>query len=68
MAWWCGGAVIAISGLWAGFVYFFPPKSDAGDRKSAVTASSGGIAIIGDVSNSTVNAGSPRGATEPKGK
>ena len=29
LSWIGGGAVIAIAGLWAAFVYFFPPKNDA---------------------------------------
>jgi len=69
IAWWGGGAVVVITGLWTAFVYFFPPKSDAGDRKGGVSASSGGIAIGGNVSKSRVNAGSaPHSETEPKGK
>jgi hypothetical protein len=69
IAWWGGGVLIVISGLWTAFVYFFPPKSDTGDRKGDVSASSGGIAIGGNVSNSTVSASSkPVGETEPKGK
>jgi hypothetical protein len=57
IAWWGGGAVIVISGLWAAFVYFFPPKSDVGSGKSGVSASSGGVAVGGNVSGSTITTG-----------
>jgi len=66
IAWWGAGAVIVVSGLWTAFVYFFPPKSDAGDRKSGVSASYGGIAIGGNVSGSTVMTNGMTDSNNPK--
>jgi hypothetical protein len=59
---WLGGLVVAATGLWAAFVYFFPaPKSP--ETKSpeptppSIQANCGGIAIGRDVTGSTITAG-----------
>jgi TIR domain len=56
LAWIGGGAAVVAAGLWAIFVYVFPPKSEtAGD--SSARANCGGVAIGGNVSGSTITAG-----------
>jgi TIR domain len=62
LSWLRGGLVVAATGFWAAFVYFFPaPK--APDAKSpeptppSVQANCGAIAIGGDVTGSTITAG-----------
>jgi hypothetical protein len=62
LGWLGGGLVVAVTGLWVVFVYFFPaPKSP--DAKTSeptppsVEANCGGIAIGRDVSGSTITAG-----------
>jgi hypothetical protein len=61
ISWLGGGAIIAIGGLWALFVYVFPPKppEDRDKPRLAIEATNGGIAIGGNVTNSNVTAGSP---------
>jgi hypothetical protein len=56
-----GGLVVIIGGLWAAFVYFYPPKSDGVSSGTNVSATSGGVAVGGNVTNSTVTAGTPAG-------
>jgi hypothetical protein len=69
IGWVGGGAAVVIAGLWTVFVYFHPPKNDGDDSRRGVTASHGGIAIGGDVTGSTVKAGSnARDDDETKGK
>jgi hypothetical protein len=63
LSWVGGGLVIAATGLWAAFVYFFPvPKSpevkSAEPTPASVQAICGGIAIGGGVTGSTITAGS----------
>jgi hypothetical protein len=53
IAWWGGGIVIVIAGVWAAFVYIFPPKGDGGEGKGDVSASQGGVSVGGAVTNST---------------
>jgi len=62
LSWLGGGLVVAATGLWAAFVYFFPaPKSP--EAKSAeptppsVQADCGGVAIIGPVTGATITGG-----------
>jgi TIR domain len=56
-----GGLVILATGLWAAFVYFFPPVKEAKSPEAtpaSVQANCGGIAIGRDVTGSTIAAGS----------
>jgi hypothetical protein len=62
LGWLGGGLVVAATGLWAAFVYFFPPgkSPEAGPPEPAppsVEANCGGIAIGRDVTGSTITAG-----------
>jgi hypothetical protein len=56
LAWIGGGGVVVVAGLWAIFVYVFPPNRDAVDAAST-RANCGGVAIGGNVSGSTITAG-----------
>jgi TIR domain len=65
LAWIGGGLVVVAAGLWAIFVYVFPPKKDGSD----VQANCGGVAVGGNVSGSTITAGAPMNSncsTKPK--
>lgn len=72
LSWLGGGAVVVIAGLWAAFVYFFPPKKEADSLGPQVTidasvkAGSCGIANTGNISNSPVSCESPPPASGPK--
>jgi hypothetical protein len=62
LGWLGGGLVVAATGLWAAFVYFFPPRSSSEVTSpeatpSTVQANCGGIAIGRDVTGSTITAG-----------
>jgi TIR domain len=62
LGWLGGGLVVAATGLWVAFVYFFPPpKSPEAKSPEAtppsVQANCGGIAIGRDVTGSTITAG-----------
>jgi hypothetical protein len=61
LGWLGGGLVVVTTGLWAAFVYFFPPGKSP-EAKSleppSVQANCGGIAIGRDVTGSTITAGS----------
>jgi hypothetical protein len=63
LGWLGGGLVVAVTGLWAAFVYLFPPGKSS-EAKSpeptppSVQANCGGIAIGRDVTGSTITAGS----------
>src|SRR5262249_37651312 len=57
-----GGLVVAATGLWAAFVYFFPPgkspeSTSLKPTPPSVQANCGGIAIGRDVTGSTITAG-----------
>jgi TIR domain len=56
LAWIGGGVVVVAAGLWAIFVYVFPPNKDASAMNAQ--ANCGGVAIGGNVSGSTITAGS----------
>jgi hypothetical protein len=69
LGWIGGGLVVAATGAWAAFIYFYPlhkppeppaAPAKAETRPSNVEASCGGIAIGGNVSGGTITAGSPR--------
>src|SRR5260370_28555485 len=60
--WLGGGLVVAATGLWAAFVYFFPPgkspeTTSAEPTPPSVQSNCGGIAIGRDVTGSTITAG-----------
>jgi hypothetical protein len=60
LGWLGGGLIVAATGLWAAFVYFFPPVKEAKAPEAApasVQANCGGIAIGRDVTGSTITAG-----------
>src|SRR5262245_35115682 len=56
-----GGLVVAATGLWAVFVYFFPPGTPEATSPEptppSVQANCGGIAIGRDVTGSAITAG-----------
>jgi hypothetical protein len=54
IAWWGGGAVVAIAGLWTAFVYFFPPKPAVGSGGTGMTATNGGVTVDGNVDHSCI--------------
>jgi hypothetical protein len=63
LGWLGGGLVVVATGLWAAFVYFFPPQRASETKASeptppGVQANCGGIAIGRDVTGSTITAGS----------
>jgi hypothetical protein len=61
LGWLGGGLVVAATGLWVAFVYFFPPakspEAKSPQSSPAVKADRGGIAIGGDVSGTTITGG-----------
>jgi TIR domain len=59
LGWLGGGLVVAATGLWAAFVYFFPaPQAKSPEPTPAsIQANCGGIAIGRDVTGSTITAG-----------
>jgi hypothetical protein len=67
-----GGAVVVIAGLWAAFVYFFPPKTDgegSGPQvkiETSVKAGDCGIANNGIANGNSVNCGPPPTAPSPR--
>jgi len=59
LGWLGGGLVVLATALWTVTVYLWPPKSgDAHGGRAGVEANCGGLAIGGNVSGSTVVAGS----------
>jgi len=66
LGWLGGGLVVAATGAWAAFIYFFPahksPESSPVQSPATVRASCGGIAIGGNVSGTTITAGSQTNA------
>jgi TIR domain len=62
LGWLGGGLVAAATGLWAAFVYFFPPgkspeATSPAPSPPSVQANCGGIAIGRDVTSSTITSG-----------
>ena len=56
-----GGLVVIIGGLWGAFVYLYPPKSDRVSGGTTVSATSGGVAVGGSITDSTLTTGAPAG-------
>ena len=68
LSWLGGGLVVVIAGLWTAFVYFFPPKGEGGEGKREVSASHGGVAVGGNVKDSTISTKSNEaGDSQPQG-
>ncbi len=62
LGWLGGGLVVAATGLWVAVVYFFPPVNSPEAKSSEaapvnVQADCGGVAIAGNVTGSTITAG-----------
>jgi hypothetical protein len=57
LSWIGGGLVAVIAGLWAVFVYVFPPKDDHGGGSIKVEASCGGAAVQGTMIGSSITTG-----------
>jgi len=62
LRWLGGGLVVAATGLWAAFVYFFPPPKSPETKASQpvpvdVQADCSGIAIGGNVTGATIRTG-----------
>jgi hypothetical protein len=57
LSWIGGGLVVVIAGLWAVFVYVFPPKDDHGGGSNNVEASCGSAAVQGTMIGSSVTVG-----------
>lgn len=72
LGWLGGGLIVAATGLWAAFVYFFPAPKSPGAKfpePPSVQADHGGIAIGGNVTGSTITTGGTTnsdGPTKPK--
>jgi hypothetical protein len=62
LSWIGGGLVVAATGLWVAFIYFFPaPKSPEAKSPEptppSVQADCGGVAIVGPVTGATITGG-----------
>jgi hypothetical protein len=61
LSWLGGGLVVAATGLWAAFVYFFPatksPETKSELTPPSVQADCGGVAIVGPVTGATITGG-----------
>jgi hypothetical protein len=70
LSWLGGGAVVVIAGLWAAFVYLFPPKAESTGPQvkidASVKAGDCAIANSGSATGNTINCGSPPVAPLPK--
>jgi hypothetical protein len=62
IGWIGGGLVVAATGAWAAFVYFFPAHKTPEPQPAKVEASCGGIAVGGNVSGTVITAGSQTNA------
>jgi hypothetical protein len=61
LGWLGGGLIVAATGLWAAFVYFFPPPKSLETKSEPVPANvqadRSGIAIGGNVTGATITTG-----------
>ena len=57
LGWIGSGLVVLIAGLWAGFVYLYPPKKDEGGGAIKVEASCGSAAAQGNFYGSSITVG-----------
>ncbi|MBV8441434.1 MAG: hypothetical protein JO312_12895 [Hyphomicrobiales bacterium] len=68
LAWLGGGLVAVVVALWTAYVYFHPGKGEGGEGKREVSASHGGVAVGGNVKDSTINTKSNEaGDSQPQG-
>ena len=56
LGWIGGGVVVVVGGLWAAFVYFVPASKPA-TPPASVEANCGGVAVGGNVTGTTITAG-----------
>jgi len=70
LGWLGGGIAVVIGGLWTAIVYVLPLKDSKPEVSpaAAVSASGGGVAVGGNVMNSTVTAGSQASPATGPGK
>jgi hypothetical protein len=74
LGWLGGGLVVAATGLWVAFVYFFPPLKSPETKASEpvpvnVQADCSGIAVGGNVTGATITTGATTNsdcASKPK--
>jgi hypothetical protein len=67
LSWLSGGAVVVIAGIWAAFVYFFPPHRPPDPEPVNVQADCGSVAIGGNVNGATITGGtSSSDCSKPK--
>jgi hypothetical protein len=57
LGWIGSGLVVLIAGLWAGFVYLYPPKKDDGGGAMKVEANCGSAAAKGTFIGSSITVG-----------
>jgi hypothetical protein len=57
LSWLGGGAVVVVAGIWAAIVYFFPAHKSPELSPRDVRANCGSVAIAGNVSGTTITAG-----------
>jgi hypothetical protein len=64
---WIGGGLVAVIGaLWTVFAYFHPaPDEKSGPPQKRIEAICGSVAIGGDVSGTTIMAGSSNNCPKP---
>src|SRR5215472_3502129 len=71
LGWLGGGLVVVATGLWAAFVYFFPPGKSTQTPALAppsIQADRGGVAIGGNVTGATITTGGTRNPSNSKPK
>lgn len=64
-----GGAAVVVGGLWTAFVFWSPKHQNAPSTSVTIDARCGGVGIGGNVSGTTITAGSAGAAdcsTKPK--
>lgn len=57
LGWLGGGLVVLVTGLWAAVVYFLPPQKSSEPRAPNVQANCAGVAVGGNVTGTTITAG-----------
>jgi hypothetical protein len=70
LGWLGGGLVVAATGLWAVFVYLFPPGKSPEAKSpepipASVQADHGGIAVGGNVTGATITTGGAANSDTP---
>ena len=59
LSWLGGGLVVAVAGIWAAVVYFYPAHKPPEARGNDINASCGSVAIGGNVTGVTINQSGP---------